>query len=265
MSLVQNGKDMNEVLVMLEGGMGSQMFGYAYGRALSLKYDTDLILDPTHTIVGQRIPRDYSLGVFNIAAKLIQPDMKVHNPLIISDNAWMGLDCFKDYVSIIRKDFTFTRKAKKQLYAKTGSMFVEAVKQCNSVSIGVRRGDFAYDPTSMEYHGVIPLDYYYESINYIADRVDKPVFFLFSDDIEWVKENLQPDYPHFYVSGGDLNFQEEWLINSYCKHHIISNSTFYWWSAWHRPYLETIVCASKHWHNKYKPRSDFFPKGWVLL
>lgn len=253
------------VIAILEGGMGSQMFGYAHGRALSLKNKTDLILDPTNIVVGHRIPRDYSIGIFNIAAKLIQPDTKVHNSIILSGNHWMGLDCFKGYEAVIRKDFTFTEEAKKQLNTKKGFTSLPAVKHCNSVSIGIRRGDFAYDPISMAYHGTTPLDYYHKAIKHIASHIDKPVFFLFSDDIEWVKNNLQPEQPHFYMSGNDLTFQEEWLLNSYCKHHIISNSTFYWWSAWHNPYSETIVCAPKYWQHQYKPRPDFFPKGWILL
>lgn len=253
------------VIVALEGGMGSQMFGYAHGRALSLKNDTDLILNHTQTR-EHRTPRDYSLGVFDIAAKLIQPGMLAENPVIkVSGYDFMGLGCFKGYESVIRNDFTFTMKAKEQLYTKKSSMFFEPVKQCNSVSIGIRRGDFAYDPISMAYHGTTPLDYYHEAINYIASRIDKPVFFLFSDDIEWVKNNLQPEQPHFYISGNDLTFQEEWLLNSCCRHHIISNSTFHWWGAWHNPYLETIVCAPKYWQHKYKPKPDFFPKGWILL
>lgn len=253
------------VLVILEGGMGSQMFGYAHGRTLSLKNKTDLILDHTYTKVGQRIPREYSLGFWNIAGSLIHHDMRVTNPLIVSGNAWMGLDCFAGYGQTLRQDFTPTKEAEEIMKSKVGYHLFQEVEHCNSVSIGVRRGDFADEPVSRVAHGTIPLEYYYEAIKQIAERVRNPIFYIFSDGIEWVKQNLQPDYPHFYVSGNDLTFQEEFWLNSKCKHHIISNSTFFWWSAWLGNYPDKVTYAPKYWHHKYKPRPDFFPIGWTLL
>ena len=71
---------------------------------------------------------------------------------------------------------------------------------------------------------------YNKSITYIAERIDSPVFFIFSDDIDWAKENMKTGFEQYFIDFNDASQNHEDIrLMKNCKHHIIANSTFSWW------------------------------------
>lgn len=124
------------------------------------------------------------------------------------------------------------------------------IKETNSVSIHIRRGDYIKSPIYRRTHGnVCTFDYYIKSIEYILQHVKKPVFFVFSDDIQWAKDNLSLN-DVYYISGNNgLNSYIDMQLMSLCKHNIIANSTFSAWGAILNSNPDKIVIAPRKWIN----------------
>lgn len=121
-----------------------------------------------------------------------------------------------------------------------------------SVCISIRRGDFESNETIKSLHSVCHKDYYLRAINEIKKHVKDPVFILFSDDIEWAKENIKTGAETYHEDGTDPVW-EKLRMMSLCKHFIISNSTFSWWSQYLATNMNKVVISPSRWfNNDYK-------------
>lgn len=184
----------------------------------------------------------------------------------ISDNCylygyWQSEKYFLKIQKIIRKDFSFQTPLD-----GVNAEMANKMSTSNAVSIHVRRGDYVANSYANRMHGTCSLTYYADAIRYIAQRITCPQFFVFSDEIEWVKQNLPIDWPCQYVSHnqGDKSFNDMHLM-SLCKHHIIANSSFSWWGAWLNADVNKIVIAPKRWFAIDRNTSDLIPVAWVTL
>ncbi|WP_406684233.1 alpha-1,2-fucosyltransferase [Seonamhaeicola sp. MEBiC1930] len=144
---------------------------------------------------------------------------------------------------------------------------LKTIKETNSISIHIRRGDYFEDEITNAYHGVCNLDYYFEAINLLESRYDNLTLFFFSDDMDWVKKefgNLKQQ--KFFI---DNNVSKSWVdmfLMSSCKHNIIANSSFSWWGAWLNINSSKTVFAPKKWnHNKELDISSLLPVEWIKL
>ena len=135
-----------------------------------------------------------------------------------------------------------------------------------AVSLHVRRGDYVSDPKTKAILGVCSLDYYRAAIAHIAERIESPAFFVFSDDIAWAKANLEIPFPCEYVdhNQGQQSYNDMHLM-SLCKHHIIANSSFSWWGAWLNPRKDKIVIAPENWFANNEDAKDLIPPESVKL
>lgn len=131
---------------------------------------------------------------------------------------------------------------------------LEDIRSCCSISLHIRRTDYLSNP----YLSPPPLEYYLRSMAEMEGRLraagvpqESLRYFVFSDDIEWARQNLSPALPHVHVDindGGAGYFDLEPMRN--CRHHIIANSTFSWWAAWLNEHAEKIVIAPRIWFNR---------------
>jgi len=290
------------IIVKLKGGLGNQLFQYAAGFRLASMRNAELKLDlsefenPRH-----RTPRSYELGVFEISAeralaedvaslsrsakRAIQrwiakylrysteaggTERHFHfDPKILSlgddvilDGYWQSERYFADVAEAVRREFSF-----KQPAAGRNAEVIAEIAECNAVSLHVRRGDYVADPAAMAMHGLCSPDYYERAVEHVAERIADPVFFLFSDDPDWVRENLKLCASVRLVdhNGSDAG-SEDLRLMSRCSHHIIANSTFSWWGAWLDPHPEKIVVAPKRWFaDDSIDTSDLLPANWVKL
>lgn len=291
------------VYTSLIGGLGNQMFQYAVGRALALRRNTALRLDISAFAIhrahqGFELQRVFAVPVEiadtsdielmlgwqsrpivrRIVARpafaAIRRDALVVEPHF---HYWPGIDevpqdcClvgywqseryFSDAAAQIRADFAFRRPL------ENGNAEVsEQIRNVNSVSLHVRRGDYVSNPKTATTHGVCSLDYYRAAIRHVAERVQQPHFFVFSDDIAWVQSNLSMEFPHVHVqhNRGAESYNDMRLM-SLCRHHIIANSSFSWWGAWLNPGTDKIVVAPQKWFANGTDVRDLFPAGWVTL
>lgn len=174
---------------------------------------------------------------------------------------WMSWRYFEKYDNEIRQDFTFRRSLINHLSGVDNEM-----TNSNSVSIHIRRGDFASEKNK-RLHGVIPISFYQKAIELIASEIPSIQLYIFSDDIRWSKENLNTKFPAVFVSGEITKTSyEDFYLMSRCKHNIIANSTFSWWAAYLNNNPHKMVIAPKKWYNKssynYK---DVYPLSWITL
>lgn len=151
-------------------------------------------------------------------------------------------DYFKSIDGILRKEFTPIhpcREENKRLY--------DVIKSMNSVCLAVRRGDFMAAENKKTFY-VCDLEYFQKAVDYIQQHVENPVFIVFSNDIEWVKENLHVAGDVYYESGKDPVWETFRLMYS-CKHFVISNSTMHWWAQWRSGNENKIVVTPDRWYN----------------
>ena len=111
----------------------------------------------------------------------------------------------------------------------------------------VRRGDFMSEANKKIFY-VCDIEYYKNAATYIKEYVENPFFIVFSNEIEWVKANLNLNGEAIYESGKDPVWETFRLMES-CKHFIISNSTLHWWAQYLCDNLDKIVVAPDRWYN----------------
>jgi hypothetical protein len=143
--------------------------------------------------------------------------------------------------------------------------YMNLINNKNSVAIHIRRGDYLSNPKARRYHGVLGVNYYKKSINYIKKRVRKPIFFIFSDDIELVKKTFRFLNNEQYIFTDTKSSINDLHLMSKCKHCIIANSSFSWWAAWLSTNKDKIICAPKNWTKVKIPTPDIIPQSWVKI
>lgn len=128
------------------------------------------------------------------------------------------------------------------------------LKNRNTVSIHIRRGDFLKVGRDIS-----ETSYYVRAVDYMKNVVENPLLFVFSDDMEWVRNHIRFDLEYLLVEGFDFSDCEELTLMSMCKHNIIANSTFSYWGAWLNHNEGKIVIAPRGWRQK------IIPNSWILL
>jgi len=164
------------------------------------------------------------------------------------------------YLNSIRKylinDFTFTQKMPEPVL----QYYSEIIKQ-NSVSIHIRRGDYS---TTKEFD-ICSIEYYKKAIDFISKNLKNPVFFVFSDDLQWVKNNFcfLNAYTIVDNSSSEKSDYCDLYLMTNCKHNIIPNSTFSWWAAWLNQNANKIVVCPEMWNGLDFIRTDeICPPEW---
>lgn len=139
---------------------------------------------------------------------------------------------------------------------------IEEMQHSESVCVSIRRGDFLKG-NILKTHFVCDVEYYKRAIEIINDRLNDAKFFVFSDDINWVRENLKFPDGSIFESGNDIVSEKLRLMKS-CKNFILSNSTFSWWCQYLSENEEKIVVSPKRWSN-LEYISDLIDENWILI
>jgi hypothetical protein len=102
----------------------------------------------------------------------------------------------------------------------------------------------------------------------MIDKLKSPHFFVFSDDIDWVEQQLSGLVPNitFVKGNSDSKNWIDMMLMSNCKHHIIANSTYSWWGAWLNQNSNKIVIAPKKWFNDpLIDTKNLVPESWIRI
>ena len=291
------------VVLQLAGGLGNQLFQYAFALHLAKLNETDLIIDTA--FFDDYEWHEYSLGPFNISAKtqrigiapkwvknkylkevftllnaekfffpklfklLIDDNLGVFNPSKLSkfsnhniyiQGYWSSEKYFLGIKETLLKEFSINIPP-----SPANKALLLQMIETNSVSLHIRRGNYVNVDKVNKIHGTCSMEYYDQAIAYIAKKVKDPHFFVFSDDIQWAKDNLVVPFPTMFVDCNDAAHDYEDLrLMQNCKHNITANSTFSWWGAWLNQNRGKIVIAPKKWFNSTKiATTDMIPQNWV--
>lgn len=177
---------------------------------------------------------------------------------------WQTEKYFSHCAEDVRKQFTFLPFDEERNLVTVKRMTSE-----NSVAIHFRKSE-DYIQNELMGKGLCGTDYYMRAIDYIRAHVDNPVFYVFTDNPQWVKENL-PVLKYTLVDwnevSGKRNFRDMQLM-ACAKHNIIANSTYSWWGAWLNPNPNKIVIGPAQFFNpinEFFSKSDIMCEGWIAL
>jgi hypothetical protein len=291
------------IVVKLKGGIGNQMFQYAIGKSLACRNDSNIILDMTH--FSRSINREFSLYAFSLSpvttkiSKLaycfpflpckrlsrtinkmgqmagllkivnesenmkfnFQKEVLNLKGNIYLDGYWQNEKYFKGIEDVIRRDFIFKKGVEKK-----NIKLLNLIKETNSVSVHVRRGDYINHPRFEN----LSIDYYKKSIETISKKIQNAKFFFFSDDISWIKRNIEFSNDFYFIDCNNKDYEDLCLMTK-CKHHIIANSSFSWWGAWLGENKKKIIIAPQKWltdfgkkKNKIK-KIEIVPEKWICI
>ena len=166
------------------------------------------------------------------------------------------------YFNSIKKELQKEFTPKEKPLAKNKKLYQE-IKDNNSVCISIRRGDFVTNEKYKKEHFVCDELYFKKAINKMNAKIKDPKYIVFSDDINWVKENMKFPKGTLYETGNDPVWEKLRLMYS-CKHFIISNSSFSWWAQYLSRNKEKIVIAPKIWNLKNENR-DIYEDDFILI
>ncbi len=297
------------IIVRLRGGLGNQLFQYAAGKALAEHHRTELLVD-LYTY-SKHPYRKFELSKFNIDAKEATRE-QVHlftgsNPVIryvnkrenylrcqkvfaqphyhffedffsLPDNLylsgyWQSEKYFASIGSIIREQLT-----PRALLDDHNSSFIARMQSENSISVHVRRGDYAASKDYASFFGVLSAAYYEGAIAKMRTEVERPSFYFFSDDPAWCRQTFSGLQAAFIDHNKGEDSFKDLVLMSACRHNIIANSTFSWWGAWLNQNQEKKVIAPQLWFQRnyltkkvpvYPSRlyntKDLIPDSWVKL
>ena len=285
-------------VVKLKGGLGNQMFQYAFAKYVEKKTSDDVKLDYSAYNVFKddiRVPRiksfDLSLEeaagqdlkdscIFNHCKAISSLSYKIkiflektlnHDYYFEKNRAWVDFCELKDklyydgywqswrYVSEVADELRRDFIPKNNLSEKSES-FIKKIENENSVFVGVRRGDYLKEK---EHYGSFPSEYYEKAMDIIEDETESPIFYIFSNDIEWCKTNLNfgKHKVVFREKEEQTSDFEELIIMSRCKNAVIVNSSFNWWGAWLIDNPKKIICCPDKWFFDDSP-IDIIPPEW---
>ena len=288
------------IVVALSGGLGNQLFQYAAGRSLAISRKTALFLDIADLDAQMETvtKRAFELGVFAIPAEIAtekQIRRLLHPPLLrklvdktrpyfrkatynepffpydehfpgassqtLLRGYWQSERYFDGVANVLREDL----RIKAPLSQQTKET-ADRIGSSRSVSLHVRRGDYVKDARTLRYHGVCEPEYYQRAIGEISRRPGDFEVFVFSDDMDWAKANIQTTLPMTFVDHPDRQAYEDLYLMSRCKHNIIANSSFSWWGAWLNPNPDKVVIAPKRWFNESNADTrDLLPGQWIKI
>lgn len=290
------------VIVKISGGLGNQLFQYCFGQYLAKRLNTKVLYDiQTTKNINDFTIRAIGLTYFEcqleIALKKEIKKMKfftggilerlerkiaqkcphflkpyfveqatheILNSNQLKDNCyydgyWQSYKYLVPIESIIHHEV----KLKYPLQVKIND-FLNEIINSQSVSIHIRRSDYITIKQNFDRFGICGKKYYENAILYIKKYFADPIFYIFSDDLDWARENFVGSQ-YIFVSGN--NPAEDLYLMSNCKHNIIANSTFSWWGAWLNPNKEKIVIAPKKWYNDKLNNStiELIPETWIRM
>lgn len=174
---------------------------------------------------------------------------------------WQNPEYLKGYETEIMKIFT---PRDKSIYQSEIALEISN-STFNTVSLHIRRGDYL----TSGFIEPISMDFYKSAIKLIQEKLNNPLFYIFSDEPQWVKDEFKLDISFKLIAcniGKDS--YKDIILMSICQHNIIANSSFSWWGAWLNANPNKIVIAPKKWYttaqrNKYT--AEITPKNWIRL
>lgn len=266
------------IIVRIFGGLGNQMFQYAYAKALSVDgYNVKLDISKFkkyklhggYQLDKYKIDLDIASSFSIFLGKIGIKKVKKEKSLLFESElkSLKGNEYVKGYFQtekyfekirdILLAEFVINQKKAEE----TNIMAQQILSSKNSCSLHIRRGDYITDKKANSVHGTCNLEYYKQAINLINNKYSNVPFFVFSDDISWTKENLKITNA-VYIDIKSIPHEDMYLM-SLCNHNITANSSFSWWGAWLNKNKNKTIIAPKKWFVNKK--NEIACKNWIKI
>ncbi len=291
------------IIVNLTGGLGNQLFQYAMALSVAERKNNALFFDITSfKWDALREYELYKLGVKNNVAsdalihkikntpsnffstikKKLNIDLayyeesyikekkfefdpnfpKFNNDNVYFDGYWQSEKYFNNIRNILLRNLTFNKISDECIE------FINRIQNTvNSVSLHIRRGDYALNTETKEYHGLVDLEYYIAAIDILNQRLVNPTFFVFSDDKSYARSLFGNKINFTIVDAHFADFEELYLMST-CENQVIANSSFSWWGAWLNRNGNKQVIAPKIWFKNKEMQNqtgDLIPCDWFKI
>ena len=279
------------IIVRMQGGLGNQLFQYALyenfkSKGITTKIDISTYIDGREArpleldklglhfetadkkelhayfadddIFFDRLLR-YSIGI----KKYIKDTKFDFDSRILNltegflNGYWQSDKYFAPIGSVIREQICFQNIDTDAIKDREKRM-----RESDSVSIHVRMGD--YLQCSDLYGNICTKEYYRKAIRYISEKIENPVFYIFSDEPAKAAEMLSGYSFDMVTENKGADSYKDMYLMSCCKHHIIANSSFSWWGAWLDQKPGKIVVTPSRWNQLCK-QHDICCDGWVMM
>ena len=289
------------ITAVIRGGLGNQLFQYASAYALSCRLHQPLRLDtsffPQQNLRGYKLdklklaehletdgckdgffekiyknrkanglirrinaikmlPIKKGKYLIDHAGSFTESFFSIDKGNIFLNGYFQSEEYFQDYREDLLKQIVPVYEQDK-VYKE----FLAEIQKVSSVAVHIRRGDFVKGD-GFAYHYILEREYYLKAIQIIISKIETPVFYCFSDDIEWVKENIGSSGTFKFISLTTPNADiDEMMLMKNCKHIITANSTFSWWAAWLIENSNAIrIVPDKAYGNNH-----MIPRGWLRI
>ena len=291
---LENFENKNALSIRFSGGLGNQMFQYALYRAIrengknifvrnmngsgtleisrvfnNIRIE-QITKEDEDNIVNYNVGNDIPNNIFSIYREnMTQGTVKRADEGILNIDSGIINGVFQTRLFAERtkdsliKEFAFPKNDNKML-----NSFLAEFRNNDSVSVHIRMGDYLVGNNKYIYGDICNEDYYKKAFEYLESNVDKPVFYVFSNDIDEAKHLIKGFHVR-YIDSKEFDEYEDWFdmyMMSQCKHNIIANSTFSWWGAWLNENPDKIVIAPKAWsYDKAFSHEDMIPEEWNIF
>lgn len=292
----------DHVVARIEGGLGNQLFQYAAARSLADRLQCGLLLDVRG--IAENGDRPYQLDLYHVRAEVAGAETLATLPtwrssragrirqslsfaipgMVCSPVFWPRSFAYDGRIERLRhpvymvgywqteRYFAWNRARLLQdltlLPGATADVgWVQKIRDCNSVSLHVRRGDYVSSPMAAQHHGTCDMAYYQHAIALLLTQQPDLEVFVFSDEPQWAADHLRLHAPIHIV---DANPPERGYLDlelmRLCRHHVLANSSFSWWGAWLCVHPGQTVYAPGRWFaNPSIDARDIIPLHWRRL
>lgn len=290
------------IIVKIMGGLGNQLFQYAFVEKLKsmgkdVKVDLSIYEDtPEGTTVRDSIydmlNTKYEIATQEEIDSLFKRDIwsKIWRRISKNANAyyenepsykpeilkrtkgylvgyWQSEKYFKDMRSRIVEAFDLSEMMKNG----DAAILDDRESDTESVALHIRGGDYLNKLNVGTFGGICTKEYYCKAIEYIAQKIKNPKFYIFTNDKEYAKtivdavlDSAGESISYQFVEGNNESHAYlDLVLMSKCKHHILANSSFSWWGEYLSDQSGITIAPSK-WTND-SDNKDVYRNNWVVL
>jgi Glycosyl transferase family 11 len=292
-------------IIKIQGGIGNQVLQYSFGRVLEIIYKKKVAYDLSFFETETKYTkRPYLLDAFKtklriatkgeiehvrypygVISRVLEFMYKVLNKLFFKkyyigydegllplltkketaylEGFWQSYVYYAPIVEVLREEIVLVKECDKVKELRL------AMNTGESVAVHIRRGDYTAAGFTIE------RNYYVQAVGCMNQHLANPRYYIFSDDVEWVKSSMGDLFGDCVYMADVLSHScadpllrdcEEFALMAQAKHAIIANSTFSWWAALLATNSSKIVIRPKDWKNVYlEGDSNLCPKEWTVI
>lgn len=285
------------VIARLAGGLGNQLFMYAFNKAIAERNGVPMKLDVEGGFIRDRtykrtflldqilppvqpasrwesrlFPLGHTLRKLDRKINTLLPlekryyiqertqafDADIYNLKIVRPTAFNGYWQSPRYFDDLNPGMSELIRFPEHLTAPLHEE-LDLIRSTNAVCLAIRR----YEEVPKPKHHILQLDYFEQAMARIEQTVDNPHYFVFAQDMDWARSNIKSRHPVTFAVEKDphAGVIQDLFLMTQCKHYILSNSSLHWWAAWlSQPSTKVVIAPAKGW-----PNLDILPAHWLQI